>query len=102
MNWITEIGYKILNKFGLGPEQPTSTQKAVLEAVEKIEVEPVEIVDEDQIEAAAEIYHFLEGKSAEGTSIEWKRNDLKMRMLKKFPYIKESKLNEIVKGLYAP
>lgn len=102
MNWIMELGHTILTKMGLGSDQPTKTQKAVLEAVEKTKIEPVELPDEDQIEFAAETYHFLENTSAEGTSVEWKRECLRTRMLAKFPSMKEAKLKEIVEGLYVP
>ncbi len=103
MNWITELGQTILNKMGLSHDQPTATQKAVLEAVKKTEIE-VELHDEDpaaRIEFAAETYHFLENTSAAGTSVEWKRETLRTRMLAKFPGMAMAKVNEIVESLYA-
>ena len=101
MNWITEIGHKILKKLGLGPDQPSKTQKAVLDAVEKTTIEPIQVVDQSETDAAAKIYHFLESTSAEFTSVQWKQNELRTRMIQKFPFIKEKKLTEIVEGLYA-
>lgn len=102
MNWITELGQTILHKMGLGSDQPTATQKAVLAAVKKTKIEPIELPDENHVLFAAETYHFLENTSAEGTSVKWKSEALKTRMLAKFPAMKDSKLNEIVEGLYVP
>lgn len=102
MNWITELGHTILNKMGLESDQPTKTQRAVLDAVKRTKIEPIQVVDQSETDAAARIYNRLESVSALGTSDEWKRNEMRDRLLGQFPKMKEAKLKEIVEGLYVP
>lgn len=101
MNWITELGHQLLQKMGLRPEQPTATQKAVQDAVKKFNIKPIQVVTQEETDVAARIYHKLESTSAEGTSKEWKRAEMKNRLVQKFPGMTEARQKELTEALYA-
>ncbi len=101
MNWITELGQQILRKMGLRSEQPTARQKAVQDAVKKFDIKPTQVVTQSETDVAARIYHKLQDTSTEGTSVEWKRAEMKNRLVQKFPGMTEARQKELTEALYA-
>ena len=98
MNWLTELGKKIAAKMGISEDEPPEVQESVLESIEEIHFEPVKpgpVVTPE--ETAKKIYNFLNSTCAEGTSSQYRKAELRMRLLKKFPYLKENQLSGIIR-----